>query len=73
MQAQHGAVALGDDLFVVCVDEQREERAVGTAGRLDDVRRVALAAFADVFELRSGVLRVLRQVEAAAIGDAFEL
>ena len=73
MEAQHGALALGDDLLVVRVDEEREQRAVGAAGRLDHVRRVALAAFADVLELRPGLLRVLREVEVAAVRDALEL
>ena len=40
VEAEHGARALGDDLLVVRVDEEREQRAVHAGGRLDHVRDV---------------------------------
>ena len=43
VQLQHGARLALDLLLVVGVDEERERRAVGAGGRLDDVRDVALA------------------------------
>ena len=42
-------------------------------GGLDHVRRVALAVVVDPLELRARVLRVLREVEVAAVRDSLEL
>src|SRR5919108_475310 len=52
----------------------RERGAVDAAGRFDHMRNVALAGDAvDVLELRPRKLRVLRQIEVAAVRDSLEL
>ena len=54
VQAQHGALTFRHDLLVVGIDEEREQRAVGAAGRLDHVGHIALAGRAvDELELRA--------------------
>ena len=51
MEAEHGAVAVGDDLLVVGIDEEREHRAVDAEGGLDHMGRVARAVLLDPLEL----------------------
>src|SRR4029078_12634625 len=52
----------------------RAGRAAGARRRLDDVGDVALAGLlVEVLELLAGVLRVLGEIEVAAVGDALEL
>ena len=72
MQAQQRARAVGDDLLVVGVAEEREGRADDADRRLDHVRHVALLV-ADPLERRPGRLGVLAQVVVAAVRDALEL
>ena len=69
MEAQHGAVTLVDDLLVVGVAEHRDEDPLDRHGRLDHVRRVALALLADELELRAGCFVCCGQVEVAAVRD----
>src|SRR5256885_2264783 len=71
VQAQHCALALAHDLLVVRVAEHRDEDPLDAHGRLDHVRRVALAVLADELELGSGRTGVRGQVEVAAVCDAF--
>ena len=74
MQAQDGALAALDLLDVVGVDDEREHRPVHAGRRLDHVGDVALAArLVEVLELLAAELRVLGEVEVAAVGDALEL
>src|SRR5207248_4537660 len=63
VQAQHGALPLAHDLLVVCVTEHRDEDPLDAHGRLDHVRRVALAVLPDELELRPGRNSVLRRSE----------
>src|SRR5919201_305885 len=73
MQAQDDALAVGDDLLVVRVDEQRDEDPLDAHGRLDHVRHVPLAVGPYVLELRGRELGVLRQVIVAPVRNALEL
>ena len=52
MEPQHRPLALGDDLLVVGVEQEREHRAVDAERGLDHVRGVALAVLADPLQLR---------------------
>src|SRR6478752_3229404 len=73
VEAEDNALAIADDLLVVGVAEERDEDAFDAHGRLDHVRRVAVAVGVDPFELRARMLRVLGEVELAAIRDSLEL
>ncbi len=74
VQAQHRPLLALDLLLVIRVHEKRERRPIRARGRLDHVRHVALAAgLVEVLELLPGELRVLGQVEVAAVGDPLEL
>ena len=74
MQAQDGALAALDLLDVVGVDHEGERRAVGAGGGLDHVGDVALLRLlVEVLQLLARELRVLAQVEVAAVGDPLEL
>ena len=74
MQAQHGAVALRDDLLVVGVAEEREHRAVDPRAGSITCGDVPLAALrVDPLELRPGRLGVRGEVEVAAVRDPLEL
>ena len=74
MEAKHRPPAALDLVGVVCVHHEREDRAVDAGGRLDHVRDIGLAArLVEVLELLARMLRVLREVEVAAVRDALEL
>ena len=73
MKAEHGTVAVGDDLLVVGVDEECEHRAVDAERGLDHVGRVAGAVLLDPLELRPRGVRVCGEIEVAAVRDALEL
>ena len=74
MQAQHCSGLALDLLLVVGVHEKRERGPIGAGGRLDHVRYVTRAGgLVEVLELLTGELRVLGQVEVAAVGDPLEL
>ena len=74
VELEHRPLLARDLLLVVGVDEEGERRAVGAGRRLDHVRDVALLRRrVDVLELLAGVLRVLGQVEVAAVRDPLEL
>src|SRR5262249_34853331 len=63
-----------DLVLVVRVDQERERRAVGAGGGLDDVRDVALARLlVEEREVLAAPLGVLLQVEVGAVRDALEL
>ena len=65
MQPQHDPLLASDLLLAVAVDEERERRPVGPAGRLDDVRDVVLLGRrVEVLEVLPGRLLVAGQVEA---------
>src|SRR5689334_11188278 len=74
VQAQDGALPALHLLDLVGVDEEGEGGAVGTGGRLDHVRDVALfGLLVEVLELLAAELGVLGEVEVAAVGDPLQL
>src|SRR5687767_13662127 len=76
LQANDGAsFFFALDLLVrVAVHEEREQRAIGTARGLDDVRDVALVVrLIHVLELLAREGLVLREVEVAAVVHALDL
>src|SRR4051812_16243446 len=74
VEPQHRALSTLDLLGVVGVDHEGEHRPVDTRGRLDHVGDEALAApGVHILELLAGELRVLGQVEVAAVRDPLEL
>src|SRR5262245_60161218 len=61
-----------DLLLAVAVHKNRERRSVSPDGRLDDVRQEPpVSRLVDVLELLARVLLVTREVEVAAMVDAF--
>ncbi|CDZ92017.1 Predicted transcriptional regulator [Rhodococcus ruber] len=79
IEAQHGALVdatlrVGCLVLAVGVDEERHERTRQTRCRLDDVRGVPLVGgLVEEAQVGTRVLRVRRQVEVGAVGDALEL
>src|SRR3954454_767770 len=74
VEPQHRALSTLDLLGVVGVDHEGEHRPVDTRGRLDHVGDEALAApGVHVLELLAGELRMLGQVEVAAVRDPLQL
>src|SRR5436190_2292273 len=77
MEAEHRSPPALDLIRVVRVDEKCEQGAIDARGRLDHVGHIRLARLArrlvEVFELLAGVIRVLSEVEVAAVGDSLEL
>ncbi len=74
VQAQHDTRLTLYLVLVVSVDQEGERRAVGAGCRLDHVGKEALArVLVEVREVLAAVLRVLLQIEVAAVRDALEL
>src|SRR5581483_4555799 len=74
VEAEHGARLALDFVLVVRVDQERERRAIGASGGLDDVWDEALPRLVvEVREVLAAPLGMLPQVEVGAVRDAFEL
>src|SRR3984893_13624122 len=74
IQTQHDPFLVLDHVFVVGVKQKREQREIHTRRRLDYPRAVSLLGlFVEVGRGLTAVLRMLVEVEAAALCDAFQL
>ena len=80
MQMQDGAdvvvalLVLPDDLFVVGIGQEGQERALDAEGRLDDIGDIArVLLLIEIRQVFAGRVLMLRQVIIRAVGNAPEL